>query len=368
MEKKEQLSPILKATTEMLKHFGCEHEDALSRLRDIKTELFELNIRLDELNRTRNLYSLNTSRKKNVFSPIQSQDASSQKETELMQNIEELTQRKHELEEQQAAEQEVLRETEDRLRTLRKAQLCLIQLSKSPVFEEEEDAEIFEYVETDTPDIRSHGEQILLLEAFDKTYLATILKSRVATPLSSQTHRLENLRRLITTDPEQARLMLEEFETQNKQMEQTLQTQLTQLHQSFDEKRPIQTILDEWIMEFRDKHPEFVLDSSTQVKDESLVLPYIYSMTIIQLIELLFDNVVHHANANQIRFRVQITGTMVDVFLSDNGIGIPEDAYKNAPWYSSLHKAEEMLFLLDGRIQISGSKGHGTTARFTLPL
>ena len=78
MEKKEQLSPILKATTEMLKHFGCEHEDALSRLRDIKTELFELNIRLDELNRTRNLYSLNTSRKKNVFSPIQSQDASNQ--------------------------------------------------------------------------------------------------------------------------------------------------------------------------------------------------------------------------------------------------------------------------------------------------
>ena len=370
MDRKEQLSPILKATNELLKHFSHVHADAMSRLRDVKTELFELTVRLDELNRTKNLYTMNTNRRKNVFSPIQ-EDESTQKESELAENIRNLTERKQALEARQTEEQICIHEAEEQLHMLRRAQLAAIQIGKDPAFSgDPDDTEVFEYVEDPAPSasIRPHGEQILLLNAFDKAYHATILEKRVLDPLSGQTNRIRNLRKILAADPEQAKLMLDELESQNESISRVLKSEMTHFHMNFDEKRPINTVLDEWIMNFRDKHPEYVMDSSIQVKDETLVLPYICTTSLIRLLDMFFDNIVRHADANQIRFRAQISGSIIDIFLSDNGIGLPEKAYENAPWYSSLHKAEEILFLLDGRMQLTGSKDHGTTVRFTLPL
>ncbi len=369
MDKKEQLAPIIKANGEMLKHFSRVHADAMSRLQEVKTELFELNIRLDEQNRTKNLYSVNANHRKNVFRPIHADDATTQRENELEEIIRTLTERKQTLIAEQEDAQERIRETEDKIRMLRAAQQATLRLSKDMIFEEEE-SEDFEFIEEDEelPDISEHGEQILLLDAFDKAYLATILERKALTPLSSQTHRLDTLRRLISTDPQQARLILDEFQTQNEGITATMKAQLDRLHHTFDEKRPVGTILDEWIMGFRDRHPEFVLESTVQQKDETLVIPYIRSLTLIRLLEIFFDNIVRHSGANQIRFRVQISAADVDVFLSDNGTGISETVMKDSPWYSSLHKAEEMLFLLDGRMNLSGSKDHGTTVRFSLPV
>lgn len=372
MEKKEQLSSIMKATSEIQKHFNHVHADAMSRLQDVKTELFELNIRLDELTRTKNLYAINRNRRKDVFSPRPADDATHQKEMELEEKMNALISRKQELESQQSETEALIRETEQHLQRLHTAQLAASRLSRDPSFrlEDDDSDEAFEFVETDasTAAIAAHGEQILLLDAFDKTYLSTVLEKRVKLPLSSQSHRLQTLRRLLTTDPEQARLILDEFESQNDHILSTLQAQLSRIEPGFDEKQPIASILDKQLMKFRDQHPEYVLESSVQVRNEGLVLPYIRTYTLLRILEIAFDNIVRHACANQIRFRVQISGSIIDVFLSDNGIGIPENLLQNSPWYSSLHRAEQMLFLLDGRMQLSGSKDHGTTVRFTLPF
>ena len=369
MDKKEVLSPIIKANNEMLKHFNRVHADAMARLQDVKTELFELNIRLDEQNRTKNLYAMNANHRKNVFRPIQADSAATQKENEVEETIRNLTERKQLLETRQSEEQERIRETEDQIRLLRAAHHSVLRLVRDITFEEEDDSDGFEFVEEEeaAPDIREQGEQILLLDAFEKAYLATILDRKVRTPLSSQTHRLSTLRHLISTDPQQARLILDEFESQNNGIETTLQAHLERPHHTFDEKRPIGTILDEWIMNFRDKHPEYVLDSSIQQKDETQVIPYIRSLTLIRLLDIFFDNIIRHSGANQIRIRIQISGADVDVHLSDNGIGIHENVLSESPWYSSLHKADKMLFLLDGRLQMTGSADHGTTIRFSLP-
>ena len=371
MDKREQLSAIMKSTGEIRKHFNRVHADAMSRLQEVKTELFELNIRLDECLRTKNLYAMNRNHKKNVFSPIPADDPATRKETELEEKINTLTARKEALEQMQADAENLIRETEGHLRNLHIAQLSAAQLSRDPAFRDEEEAEeAFEFVETDepAPDISRHGEQILLLDAFDKTYLSTVLEKRVRLPLSSQTHRLETLKKLLATDPQQARLMIDEFEAQNTQLLSTIQAQLTRLEPGYDEKQPIGAILDAWIMQFRERHPEFVLESSVQVRDEMLVLPYIRTLTLIRIIEYAFDNIVRHSEANQIRFRVQVNSSVADVFISDNGVGISDNVLQTAPWYSSLHRAEEMLFLLDGRMHLTGSRDHGTTVRFTLPV
>ena len=70
MDKKEQLTSIIKATTEVQKYFLKKKDSSESRIQAMKQELFELDIRLDEQGRTRNMYAMNTNSRKNVFSPL----------------------------------------------------------------------------------------------------------------------------------------------------------------------------------------------------------------------------------------------------------------------------------------------------------
>ena len=40
----------------------------------------------------------------------------------------------------------------------------------------------------------------------------------------------------------------------------------------------------------------------------------------------------------------------------------------NSPWYSSLHKAKEILYMLCGKLDISGDVMSGTTVKFSFPI
>ena len=371
MDKKEQLTSIVKATTEMQSFFSKKEKEANNRIQAIRQELFELDIRLDEKGRTRSLYAMNASSRKNVFSPIPLDDQNAEKESQLEKSIRELSDRKAVLTEQLNEEQTKLSDIEDKLQLLRKALHATARLSRDPAFTETEDPEdIIEFIEPpeEKADTAGHGERILNLDAFDRTYLTTVLTKKVLQPLEAEGQRMEQLQRLIRNDPHQAALMTGELAGRRKELTRILREQLERVKPTFDESSPIAQSLDRWVMELRDSHPEFVLESSVSVRDETLVLPYIRGLTLYRLLDIFTDNIVQHADATQVRLRIQITAHTIDVFLSDNGRGIRDEDEANAPWYSSLHKAEELLYLLEGHLQITGSANHGTTVRFSIPL
>ena len=80
------------------------------------------------------------------------------------------------------------------------------------------------------------------------------------------------------------------------------------------------------------------------------------------------DNIFKHANANQIDLDVCISSSNIDVCISDNGIGISSDYMSKSPWYSSIHKAKEIVYLLEGSIDISGDLIDGTKIKFNIPI
>lgn len=370
MDKKEQLTSIIKATTEVQKYFLKKKDSSESRIQAMKQELFELDIRLDEQGRTRNMYAMNTSSRKNVFSPIQSDDKITEKESQLEETIRKLRERKEVLERELSEEQALLEDTDAKLKLLRTALHSAAGISRDPAFFDDSDLDAMEFLEPpeQITDISEHGERILNLDAFDRSYHTAILEKKVLTPLETEQHKLENLQRMIKTDPQQAQLMAGDIAARGKKLRQILKDQLDRLQPDFDTSLPINRALDNWIMQFREQHPEYVMDTSVHIKNENMTLPYIRELVLFRLIGIFTDNIVQHASANQIRLRIQINDSQADVFLSDNGIGIPSDYEKTVPWYSSLHKAEELLFLLDGHMQITGAKDYGTTVRFTIPL
>ena len=364
LEKREQLESIIQTTEEIRRYFTRVERSASSEIQNIKQEIFEIDIRLDEQVRTKNLYNLNNNSRKNVFSPIRTNDPGGDKEDELEENIRKLNERKEDLEQQLAEAENRLSETEDRLMKLQNAHDSANQLKHSIALSEADAEEEYEL----STDILLHGEQVLNLFAFEKSYLAAILKKRVLEPMESQQYRLTTLQQMIEVDPERARLLAGEMKTRGEKTVSSLKHQLQKLQPTFDEKLPLSRFLDDWITGLRDEHPEFVLTSDVQLENEGLVLSYIRGLSLTLLLNIFAENISRHANANQVNLNISADEERLEVDLRDNGIGIPEDHFSNSPWYSGLHKAEGLIFLLGGDLKINGTKGEGTTVHFSFPI
>jgi hypothetical protein len=90
---------LIESNEENLAYFNklfTEHE---SKLREYKESLSNINFKLDELNRTKKIYSINIDFKKSVFSPIKEKHDENNKETKILDEIEKLTSLQDEYEE-----------------------------------------------------------------------------------------------------------------------------------------------------------------------------------------------------------------------------------------------------------------------------
>ena len=171
---------------------------------------------------------------------------------------------------------------------------------------------------------------------------------------------------MIEVDPERARLLAGEMITRGETTISSLKHQLQKLQPTFDEKLPLSRFLDDWITGHRDAHPEYVLSADVQIENEGLVLTYIRGLSLTLLLNIFAENISRHANANQVNLNILADEERLEVNIRDNGIGIPEDHI--TPWYSGLHKAEGLIFLLGGDLQIKGTKGEGTAVHFSFPI
>ena len=76
-------SGINETLEEMTSYFSKLYSEHDATLKEYKAKLFEVNVKLDELTRTQNVYSLNTDYRKNVFSPIEMIPEESKREADI---------------------------------------------------------------------------------------------------------------------------------------------------------------------------------------------------------------------------------------------------------------------------------------------
>ena len=48
--------------------------------------------------------------------------------------------------------------------------------------------------------------------------------------------------------------------------------------------------------------------------------------------------------------------------------GIDDNYLDKSPWYSGLHKSDEIIFLLNGKLEIKGDVITGTKINFSFPI
>ena len=370
MSNVKDIKSIMEANEEMLTYFNAIYSDHLSELQSSKSRLFEINVKLDELVKTKSIYSLNSDYRKNLFSPINVEANENEKEAEIRLEIKNLTEERNNLEDKIDQENQNIKAIETRLSKLVKAKKSIASIKSylgiSDISEEPKSAEPEETMTSDSNQVsrKKHGKNILMMSTFDKTYISTVLDKRIRSEISSNNHKLEVVREIIRTDPNRAKVTVDEVIINSKNMLLIIDDCLKKNNYYFDDKKNIRNVIEDYILDVSEKHPEVVVEY--EFNELNIQPSYIRTLSIYRIIDMLFDNIYKHSNANHVQVVVSESGGKIDISIHDNGSGLPDNYDDKSSWYSGIKRVKELIYLLDGKIMLTNNKG--TNIKITMDI
>lgn len=95
-------------------------------------------------------------------------------------------------------------------------------------------------------------------------------------------------------------------------------------------------------------------------------LPTKYEVALFRLIQESVQNALKHANASEIKVRLEMTKSAIDVLIKDNGAGF--DMNQKKPESFGIIGMKERVELLEGKMEIDSKIGKGTTISVQVPL
>lgn len=367
----ENLKTVRDSNQEMLDYFNGLYVAKLEQIQSLKTEQFELKIKIDELMKTLEVYSFKNSAGHNVFSPFSTTTTTQEeKAAQIEQELKELNASDAELTANIRSLQADADELKSRITLLhtatRKLDTFLDELADE--FTKESTAlEDDESTEENLPVI-NHGFNILRLKKYDQDKLVQTLHTDILDQLDRTRHTLDSLSWLIKSDINRATVTLDELIERTISMKDSLNAILSGLTGGIDTSIPIETLLRDTIFRYKDTHPECVIESDIDCPDASIEIPEIITISLIRILCECLDNVYKHANANRVGINIQIYSDQISVHINDNGIGIDENYSHTSPWNSGLHRIQEIIYLLNGQLKIEGDIISGTDIRFSIPI
>lgn len=367
----ENLKTVRDSNQEMLDYFNGLYVAKLEQIQSLKTEQFELKIKIDELMKTLEVYSFKNSAGHNVFSPFSTTTTTQEeKAAQIEQELKELNASDAELTANIHSLQADADELKSRITLLhtatRKLDTFLDELADE--FTKESTAlEDDESTEENLPVI-NHGFNILRLKKYDQDKLVQTLHTDILDQLDRTRHTLDSLSWLIKSDINRATVTLDELIERTISMKDSLNAILSGLTGGIDTSVPIETLLRDTIFRYKDTHPECVIESDIDCPDASIEIPEIITISLIRILCECLDNVYKHANANRIDINIQILSDQISVHINDNGIGIDKNYSHTSSWNSGLHRIQELIYLLNGQLKIDGDIISGTDIRFSIPI
>lgn len=369
-EAREKFSTIKSANQDMLDYFNRAFLEQLEDIQNVKAQIFEIDIKMDELDKTKDVYAFKTNSRKSVFSPIISDGADTARSKIIQEQMNDLVSIKDSLNIKLRTMEIQLNKLRRYLETLNEASDALASFEPKYSHPDVEDSEDygFTFLNDDaSEDISSHGHNILMQDAFDRALIQTLMEKNVKTGLESMSNRLQMISYLLGTDVPRAKLTLQEMLNSTKQMIDSVDDIENKLVFNVDTSKPIQEQLQDYLSQFKKANPQFSIDASVEMSDPDASYLPVFPINLLKLLHIFMDNIVQHANANNITLKVAITPNVMEVILQDDGVGLGEDFLQDAPWYSSIHKAKEILYMLCGKLEMNGDLMSGTQVKFSFP-
>lgn len=366
------LSIIEEANSKTLAYFNKTYMDNLELVQNLKTELFELEVQIETLEKTRDLYTYQTDTRRNVFSPLSDEASHTMtKGKQIALQIKDLQDARQRLEKRIADLEEDIRFYKEQVSMLSKANRCIHTVltgEASPLdTTASEDAIEFIEKEDETP-VSGSDYTMLRFEDHAHRQCAEELDQNVKQELISNLNKMDVLRWLLHSDIGRAKVTLDELHHSQQQILNSVEDILDDLDYHIDIKQPIWDQVDKLIHTYQQKHPECMIDAACNCTEHEMNLPAVITIRLIRMLREVFDNIFKHSNANRVTSKIFISSRLIDVYINDNGVGIPEDYLDRSDWSSGLHWLHETIRQLDGKLQITGDLISGTNVRFSFPI
>lgn len=372
-EEMNPLNIIEQANAKTLDYFNKTYVSNLELVQSLKTELFELEVRIETLEKTRDLYTYHTDDRRNVFSPLSGDSThSNTKGQQLASQVKDLEDAKERLKKRIADLENDITFYKEQVAMLSKASKCIHTVligSSHPDADSLESEDAIEFIETEDKETKvTHPYTTMMLEDYENFQHATILDQRIKQELISNLNKLDVLKWLLHSDLGRAKVTLDELHSSQQSILDSLDSLLEQLNYNVDTKQPIWDQIDKLVAVYQKLHPECMIDSTCDCTEHDLNLPPVITIRLIKMLREIFDNIFKHSNANRVTAKIFISSRLIDVYVNDNGVGIPEDYLERSSWSSGLHRLHELIYQLDGKLQIQGDLISGTNVRFSFPI
>lgn len=374
---KEEINPlniIEEANAKTLDYFNKTYMSNLELVQSLKTELFELEVQIETLEKTRDLYTYKVDDRKNVFSPLSTvSDTSNTRGHQLALQIKDLEDAKDRLIKRIEDLENDIEFFKEQVSMLSKASKCihivLVGSDHHDLDDNENSEDLIEFIETEDTDKKvTHPYTMMMLEDYENNKFATLLDQNVKQELISNLNKLDVLKWLLHSDIGRAQVTLNELNNSQQTILQSIDEVLNQLNYNIDTKQPIWDQVNKLIEYYKRLHPECMIDSACDCTEHDLDLPSVITIRLIKMLREIFDNIFKHSNANHVTAKIFISRRLIDVYVNDNGVGIPEDYLDRAGFSSGLHRLHEIIYQLDGNLQIQGDLISGTNVRFSFPI
>lgn len=373
-EEMNPLNIIEEANSKTLDYFNKTYVSNLELVQSLKTELFELDVQIETLEKTRELYTYHVDTRRNVFSPLtidNSQTMTKGKQIELQ--IKDLEDARKRLKNRITQLEEDITFFKEQVEMLSKASKCihtvLVGNNHNDTPEEFALEDAIEFIEEDDLDGKTiHNYNLLKLQDHEHLQYANALEQNVKQELISNLNKLDVLKWLLNSDVSRAKITLNELHNSQEHILNSLDEVLDHLNYNIDTKQPIWDQVDKLIERYKIAHPECMIHATCDCTEHELNLPPVITIRLICMLKEVFDNIFKHSNANKITSKIFISSRLIDVYVNDNGVGIPEDYLERSAWSSGLHKLHETIYQLDGKLQIQGDLISGTNVRFSFPI
>lgn len=368
------LTVIEEANTKTLEYFNRTYLSNLELVQNLKTELFELEVQIETLEKTRDLYTYHVDNRRSVFSPITDTSGSSMSRgKQIAEQIKDLEDAKDRLEKRIKQLEKDVEFYKEQVDMLAKASKCihtvLIGKKESKFAALEETESSIEFLDsTDHDDKESHNYKMLQLEDYDRYKCASSLNHNIKEELISGLNKMDVLKWLLHSDIGRAMVTLGELRDSQEKALKSVDRVLYRLNYNIDTKQPLWDQVDKLVDAYKRLHPECMIDYSCDCTEHELNIPSVITIRLIRMLKEVFDNIFKHSNANRVTAKIFISSRLIDVYVNDNGVGIPEDYLDRATWHSGLHKLHETIYQLDGKLQIEGDLISGTNVRFSFPI
>lgn len=374
---KDETNPINiieEANSKTLDYFNKTYVNNLELVQSLKTELFELEVQIETLQKTRELYTYHIDGRRNVFSPLSGESINTMtKGNQIALQIKDLEDAKERLEKRIAGLEQDILFYKEQVEMLSKANKCIHTVLVGKNHQNEENlsdhSDAIEFIETeDTESKTIHNYNMLMLEDYEHYQYATNLDQNIKQELISNLNKLDVLKWLLHSDIGRAKVTLDELFTSQKSILSSLDKILDDLEYNIDTKQPIWDQVNKLIQGYQNEHPECMITFSCDCTEHELNLSPMIAIRLIRMLKEIFDNIFKHSNANKVTAKIFISSRLIDVYVNDNGVGISEDYLEHSNWSSGLHRLQETIYQLDGKLQIQGDLISGTNVRFSFPI